>query len=118
VLAEKEKLPFKHLENNLYELKQAGFIEKLRGKDGEALLARPSHDITVGEIIQALEGPTAPTWCTGNPGIAPAPARNQKAAASASSCTTSPRPPPASSPRSRLPTWPALGYPAKVRRKR
>ena len=71
MLAEKEKLPFKLLENNLYELKQSGLIEKLRCKDGRARLALPSHDITVGEVIQALEGPTAPTWCTGNPGIAP-----------------------------------------------
>lgn len=71
VLADQEKLPFKFLELILHELKQAGFIEKVRGKDGGARLARPSQEITVGEVIQALEGPTAPTWCTGNAGIAP-----------------------------------------------
>jgi len=52
-------IPPKFLENILSELRQAGLVESQRGSEGGYWLARSADDITVAEIIRAVEGPLA-----------------------------------------------------------
>jgi Rrf2 family protein len=54
-----QKIPPKFLENILAELRRAGLIESQRGADGGYWLARPADQITVADIMRAVEGPLA-----------------------------------------------------------
>lgn len=49
-------------------LARRGIIDSHRGVKGGYSLARPAGEITVGEIITALEGPIGMTACVANPG--------------------------------------------------
>ena len=53
-LAENEQLPVKFLEQILQALKEAGFIESVRGKFGGYRLARNARDITIGEVVRRV----------------------------------------------------------------
>ena len=44
-------------------LRRAGIVESVRGAQGGYFLAKDSADISVGEILSALEGPLAPVVC-------------------------------------------------------
>jgi Rrf2 family cysteine metabolism transcriptional repressor len=41
------------------DLKHAGFVESKRGKEGGYMLAREAKDLTVGEVIEYIQGPIA-----------------------------------------------------------
>lgn len=56
--------PVKFLEQVLLDLKKGGFIESKRGKIGGYLLSKAPGQITVGEIIRLIDGPTEPISCT------------------------------------------------------
>ena len=62
-LARGENLPFKFIENILQELRQAGYVESRRGKDGGCRLARPMKDVTLGELVRLIDGRLAPIGC-------------------------------------------------------
>ena len=62
-LAERQRLPKKFLEAILLELKRHGLLESKLGRGGGYVLTRKPGDITVGEIIRALEGPLALIPC-------------------------------------------------------
>jgi len=62
-MAKRIDTPIKFLEQILLDLKKGGFIESRRGKIGGYLLAKPPEQITVGEIIRFVEGPTEPISC-------------------------------------------------------
>ncbi len=62
-LAKRIDAPVKFLEQVLLDLKKGGFVESRRGKVGGYLLAKPPAQITVGEIIRFMEGPTEPISC-------------------------------------------------------
>jgi FeS assembly SUF system regulator len=49
-------------------LARSGIINSHRGVKGGYTLARPAREITVGEIIAALEGPIGMTTCVAKPG--------------------------------------------------
>lgn len=55
-----QSIPARFLEVILVELKHGGFVESRRGNDGGYILARAVDDLTVGEVIEFLEG-TVPT---------------------------------------------------------
>jgi Rrf2 family protein len=63
VLAEQERLPFKFLEAILFELKQAGYVESLRGKHGGARLAKPAKAVKMGDVVRLIDGKLAPIGC-------------------------------------------------------
>ena len=44
-------------------LREAGLVVSTRGAHGGYELARPPEDITMGEVLRALEGPIAPMIC-------------------------------------------------------
>jgi Rrf2 family iron-sulfur cluster assembly transcriptional regulator len=56
-LAERTGLPQPYLEQILLALKGAGIVRSKRGVGGGYVLARPSEEITLGEIVSAVDGP-------------------------------------------------------------
>ena len=58
-LAEAQDIPLQFLEHILLELKHAGIVRARRGAKGGYWLARPADDVTVAEVIRAVEGPIA-----------------------------------------------------------
>lgn len=62
-IAQRSHSPIKFLEQVLLELKRGGFVVSKRGKVGGYSLARPSREITVGEIVRFIDGPVEPIAC-------------------------------------------------------
>ena len=58
-LAEAQNIPFKFLENILIELKHAGLVRSQRGAEGGYWLAKPAEEVTLAEVVRAIEGPIA-----------------------------------------------------------
>jgi Rrf2 family protein len=58
-LAEAQEIPLQFLEHILLELKHAGIIRARRGAKGGYWLARPADEITIADIVRAVEGPIA-----------------------------------------------------------
>ena len=58
-IAEAQDIPIKFLETILLELKHAGIVRSQRGPDGGYALARPSADISIADVIRAVDGPLA-----------------------------------------------------------
>jgi Rrf2 family protein len=58
-IASSQGIPVKYLENILSELRQAGIVRSQRGAEGGYWLARPAEDVTVADVIRAVEGPLA-----------------------------------------------------------
>jgi Rrf2 family protein len=56
-------VPRKFLELILADLREAGLLHSHRGKMGGYRLARPTHLISLGEIIRVIEGPLALIPC-------------------------------------------------------
>ena len=54
-----QDIPLRFLENILAELRQHDIVHSRRGADGGYWLARSPDDITVAEVIRAVEGPLA-----------------------------------------------------------
>ena len=62
-IADGEGLPLAYLEHLVARLRRAGLIESRRGARGGYLLARPAAEITMAEVVEALEGSIAPIEC-------------------------------------------------------
>lgn len=62
-IAEAERLPLAYLEQVVARLKRAGLVMSVRGAHGGYWLARPAEEITMDEVVQALEGAIAPMEC-------------------------------------------------------
>jgi Rrf2 family protein len=58
-IATAQHIPIKYLENILADLKRSGLVGSQRGAEGGYWLARPPADITVADLIRAVEGPLA-----------------------------------------------------------
>jgi Rrf2 family protein len=58
-IAHEQNIPIKYLENILGELKRSGLVGSQRGADGGYWLARPAGEVTIAELIRAVEGPLA-----------------------------------------------------------
>ena len=62
-IAERQHLPVAYLEQLLGQLKRGGLISSLRGARGGYALARPAENITLADIVEALEGPLDISRC-------------------------------------------------------
>ena len=62
-IAEKENIPIKFLESILVLLKEGGYLDSKRGKEGGYFLAKPQDTITIGDVVRHLDGPLAPIPC-------------------------------------------------------
>jgi Rrf2 family protein len=58
-IATAQGIPLNFLENILGELRHAGIVRSHRGADGGFRLARPATEVTVADVIRAVEGPLA-----------------------------------------------------------
>jgi Rrf2 family protein len=58
-IATAQAIPLNFLENILGELRHAGVVRSHRGAEGGFRLARPPDQITVADVIRAVEGPLA-----------------------------------------------------------
>ena len=58
-IADAQGIPLKFLENILQELRHAGVVRSQRGPEGGYRLARPASEISLGEVIRAVDGPLA-----------------------------------------------------------
>jgi len=54
-----QAIPPKFLENILSELRHAGLVESQRGSEGGYWLARDPAEVTVADVMRAVEGPLA-----------------------------------------------------------
>jgi Rrf2 family cysteine metabolism transcriptional repressor len=62
-IADAEGLPLAYLEHLVQRLRKAGLVESRRGAHGGYSLAQPPGDITMAEVVAALEGGIAPIEC-------------------------------------------------------
>jgi Rrf2 family protein len=58
-LAEAQEIPLQFLEHILLELKHARLVRARRGARGGYWLAKPPEEITLANVIRAVEGPLA-----------------------------------------------------------
>jgi Rrf2 family transcriptional regulator, cysteine metabolism repressor len=62
-IADGNGLPLAYLEHLAARLRKAGLVESRRGARGGYLLARSADDISMAEVVEALEGSIAPIEC-------------------------------------------------------
>lgn len=62
-IASAQSVPVRFLENILGQLRQAGIVESVRGKEGGYLLGPSARDLTVGEVIRGIQGPMSAIDC-------------------------------------------------------
>ena len=58
-LASSQEIPLKFLENILVELRRSELVASQRGAEGGYWLAKPAADISLADVIRAVEGPIA-----------------------------------------------------------
>ena len=56
-IARRQGIPARFLEQVLHAMKKAGLVSSLRGAQGGYVLSRKPADLSVAEILEALEGP-------------------------------------------------------------
>ncbi|KKL10688.1 hypothetical protein LCGC14_2553300, partial [marine sediment metagenome] len=69
-VAEAQAIPPRFLELILGQLRQGGFVDSRRGPRGGYLLPVTSPALTIGQIIEFIDGPIAPVRCVvGGPDV-------------------------------------------------
>lgn len=58
-ISDAQDIPIKFLETILLELKHAGIVRSQRGPEGGYALARPASEISLADVIRAVDGPLA-----------------------------------------------------------
>jgi Rrf2 family protein len=62
-ISERQRIPLRFLEQQLGSLSKAGLVESFRGAGGGCRLARRPAEITVADVVDAIEGPFYPMFC-------------------------------------------------------
>ena len=62
-IAEHDGMPLAYLEHLVARLRKTGLLDSRRGSRGGYMLARPADQITMAEVVEALEGSIAPIEC-------------------------------------------------------
>lgn len=62
-ISERQEISEKYLEQLMTLLKRANLVKSIRGAGGGYILARPSEEISVGDVLRALEGNLEPVSC-------------------------------------------------------
>ncbi|MBI2164527.1 MAG: Rrf2 family transcriptional regulator [candidate division NC10 bacterium] len=55
-IAQRQALPARYLEQLLLTLKRAGYLASKRGVNGGYYLAKPPREITLGQVLRAVDG--------------------------------------------------------------
>lgn len=58
-LADAQDIPLQFLEHILLDLKHAGIVRARRGAKGGYWLAKPAEEVSIADVIRAVEGPIA-----------------------------------------------------------
>lgn len=64
-ISERQKISLSYLEQLFGKLRRYGLVESVRGPGGGYYLAKPTEEIAVSEIIQAVDEPMDATQCGG-----------------------------------------------------
>ncbi len=64
-ISERQKISLSYLEQLFGKLRRRALVESVRGPGGGYLIARPLGEITVAQIIQAVDEPIDATQCGG-----------------------------------------------------
>ena len=59
IIASRQEIPMSFLQKILHEMRVARLVSSQRGPDGGHRLARPPAEITVADVLRAVEGPLA-----------------------------------------------------------
>jgi Rrf2 family protein len=70
-IATAQEIPLNFLENILGELRHAGIVRSHRGADGGFRLAKPADQVSIADIIRAVEGPLEETSYPGSSAALP-----------------------------------------------
>lgn len=62
-IAARQEISLNYLEQLMAKLKKARLVESVRGVNGGYCLARPAEEISVGDVLRALEGDLVPVEC-------------------------------------------------------
>jgi Rrf2 family cysteine metabolism transcriptional repressor len=62
-VAAAENLPLSYMEHLVAKLRKAGLVSSTRGAHGGYRLSRSAEEITMDQVVEALEGPVAPMDC-------------------------------------------------------
>ena len=62
-VAERQSISISYLEQLISKLKKAGIVQSTRGAQGGYTLAKAPEEISVGDILRALEGNLSPVEC-------------------------------------------------------
>src|SRR5271170_5869657 len=62
-IAAHDGLPLAYLEHLVARLRKAGLVDSRRGSRGGYMLARDAHEISMAEVVEALEGSIATIEC-------------------------------------------------------
>ncbi len=71
VIAERENISNKYLEQLMTILKTAGLVRSLRGPRGGYLLVKPPNEVRLSEVFTVLEGPLITVECLQHPDFCP-----------------------------------------------
>ena len=63
-VADRQGISTNYLEQLIAKLKKAGIVNSIRGAQGGYILARSAEQISIGEILRALEGDLTPVDCS------------------------------------------------------
>jgi Rrf2 family protein len=58
-IAQAQSIPIKFLENIMSDLRNAGLVRSQRGAEGGYWLARPAAEVSLADVIRAVDGPLA-----------------------------------------------------------
>jgi Rrf2 family iron-sulfur cluster assembly transcriptional regulator len=67
-IARRQKISERYLEQLMASLKKAGLVVSIRGAQGGYRLAKDAGDISVGDVLRALEGSLEAVVCADNQG--------------------------------------------------
>jgi Rrf2 family protein len=59
-IARRQAIPARFLEQVLHSMKKAGLVSSLRGAQGGYLLSKKPSEVSIAEILEALDGPLLP----------------------------------------------------------
>ncbi|MBU3875559.1 Rrf2 family transcriptional regulator [Faecalicatena sp. AGMB00832] len=64
-ISDRQGISERYLEQLMAMLKKAGLVKSIRGAGGGYILAKELKDISVGDVLRALEGSLEPVECSG-----------------------------------------------------
>jgi Rrf2 family cysteine metabolism transcriptional repressor len=59
-IARRQAIPARFLEQVLHSMKKAGLVSSLRGAQGGYVLSKKPSEVSIAEILEALDGPLLP----------------------------------------------------------